>query len=53
MSSRKEKVPALGRLRSEDLELEASLGYILRPSLIKTKTKMKKILDDFELLKAR
>jgi hypothetical protein len=33
---------ALGRLRQEDGEFEASLGYILRTYLKKTKTKTKK-----------
>jgi hypothetical protein len=33
-------IPALRRLRQEDLEFKASLGYITRPCL-KTKTKQK------------
>jgi hypothetical protein len=31
-------IPALGRLRQEDLKLEASLDYIVRPCLRKKTT---------------
>jgi hypothetical protein len=31
-------IPALGRLRHEDLQLEASLDYMVRPSLKKKKS---------------
>jgi hypothetical protein len=34
-------VSALGRLRQEDLESEASLGYIIRPCLPKKEKKKK------------
>jgi hypothetical protein len=34
-------IPALGRLKQEDSEFEASLGYVVRPFL---KTKRKLIL---------
>jgi hypothetical protein len=35
-------IPALGRLRQENLKLDANLGYIARPSIIKPKTKCTK-----------
>jgi hypothetical protein len=36
-------IPALGRLRQEELEFEASLDYTARSCLKKLKTKNKKV----------
>jgi hypothetical protein len=39
-------IPVLGRLRQEDCEFEASLGYTVRPYL-ETKKKAKHIKNNF------
>jgi hypothetical protein len=38
-------IPVLGRLRQEDCEFEASLGYTVRPSLKKKKKRASETLS--------